>query len=452
MNIVGDAVARYHKILESASHRGLEWAEQIRERMQSEHLTFGGRVVCPFLRPNFITRRQYQTLVKATSALVSAIERVERMTLENSALMARMELLPAEKMLAAIDPGYSCRAISSILDTYVNNGSMQFVEHGADDFLGVAYGEGLSDLFYEAPPVKEFRQKRPLTKLGGKRFLLDALLDSYKEFGGKNRPTIAILECRQPFQTTSPSEYILLRDYFRKQGYPTEVLTPEQLEYRGGRLRKENLEIDLVYRQVHLRDFLLRYELSHPLVRAYRDKAVCLVNSFRSEMAHKKAILGLLTDASVTAKFPAEERKAIREYIPWTRMVKPTRTTFEDQNIDLPEFILRNRARLVLKPNDEGTELPNYYGSQLSDGNWDRAVRRALRSPYVVQEHVEPVHSVFPVFNYGDVQMKEMRVDLQPLAYLGKVQSASTWLTAVKNGTFSSLSGLAPTYIIESRS
>ena len=65
----------------------------------------------------------------------------------------------------------------------------------------------------------------------------------------------------------------------------------------------------------------MRFDLTHPLVQAYRDRAVCVVNSFRSELAHKKAMFGLLTDETLTAKFPAAERKAIREHVPWTRLV-----------------------------------------------------------------------------------------------------------------------------------
>ena len=47
----------------------------------------------------------------------------------------------------------------------------------------------------------------------------------------------------------------------------------------------------------------MRFDLTHPLVRAYREHSVCVVNSFRSELAHKKAMFGFLTDDS-TAKFP----------------------------------------------------------------------------------------------------------------------------------------------------
>ncbi len=131
-------------------------------------------------------------------------------------------------------------------------------------------------------------------------------------------------------------------------------------------------------------------------MQAYRDRAVCVVNSFRSELAHKKAMFGLLTDEALTAKFPAAERKAIREHVPWTRLVSAAKTTFEDKTIDLPEFIAQNRERLALKPNDDSSDLHTYLGWEMDSNEWDRALKQAMRAPYVVQERVEPVRSHLP--------------------------------------------------------
>lgn len=132
MNQLDEAVGRYQKLLEGEPYRDLGWAEDLVARMQAEHLTHGGRPICPFLRPHFITRKQYETLVKAAEALFSAIDRVKQMALANPALLARMEMLPAEKMLASVDPGYSFLTVTSLLDTHLNNGSMCFVEYNAD--------------------------------------------------------------------------------------------------------------------------------------------------------------------------------------------------------------------------------------------------------------------------------------------------------------------------------
>lgn len=451
MTQLGEAIARYHKLLEADRFKDLEWAELLRQQMQEQHLTTGGRPISPSLRPHLITRRQYTNLVKAAEALFGSIDRVKQLALSNPALLSRMEMLPAEKMLASLDPGYPYFAVTSLLDTHLHNGSLQFTDYNADTPAGVAYGEALADLFFEAAPVKEFRKRHKLAKLGGTKQFLNALLKAYKEYGGKKSPNIAIVEFRQPFQASESSEFLLLREYFAKQGYPTEVISPDQLEYRNGVLRRGDFAIDIVYRRVKAQEFLVRFDLSHALVRAYRDGAVCVVNSFRSELAEKKAIFDLLTDESITAAFPLAERKAIREYIPWTRVVTAAKTTFHNEQIDLPEFILKNREKLVLKPNDVSSDHHSFRGWEADEAGWERALKTAMRSPYVVQERVVPISELFPIYRYGEVELRDMNIDVHPHAFLGKVHGASTWLTPAAPANFSSLSGLAPTYILESK-
>ncbi len=449
MSQLDDAVTRYNRMLESGPASDLAWAGTLHERMENAKLSAGGRLICPFLRPNFISRRQFESLVKTGESLIGAIDRMEQMVLANPALLARLDLLPAEKMLAAIDPGYQALEVAARLDTHLNNGSLHFVQYNADSPTGGAYADALADLFADVPPMRELRKRYSLSKIGSRRHLLQALLKSYKQFGGRRKPNIAIVEFRGAFNG-GQSEYELYRDYFREEGYAVEIVAPEQLEYRNRVLRRGPFEIDLVYRRLGVQEFLIRFDLGHPLVQAYRDRAVCVVNSFRSELAHKKAMFGLLTDDALTAKFPLAERKAIREHVPWTRLVQAVKTTYGEKTIDLPEFITQNRERLALKPNDDYSDLHTYLGWEMEAGAWERALKQAMRTPYVVQERVEPVRSVFPLMSFGQLEFREMQVDVHPHAYLGKVQGCSSWLTTGKAG-FSSASGIVPTFILDGK-
>jgi hypothetical protein len=73
-----------------------------------------------------------------------------------------------------------------------------------------------------------------------------------------------------------------------------------------------------------------------------------------------------------------------------------------------------------------------------------------MRAPYVVQERVQPVMSLFPLMSFGQLEMREMQVDVHPHAYLGKVQGCSSWISSAKAG-FSSAAGLAPTFILDQK-
>src|SRR6266436_4846766 len=273
MSQLDEAIARYHKILESDSYRDLSWVSELQAHMEAEKLSFGGRLICPFLRPHFITRRQYDSLVKTGETLISAVDRMQQTVLQNPALLSQLELLPAEKMLAAINPGYKNLEVVCRLDSHLTNGSLRLVQYNADSPTGVAWADSLSELFYNASPVKQFRKKHTLTKVGGKKYLLSALLATFKYFGGRGKPKIGILEFRPTFATTT-SEFELFRDFFRQEGCEAEMVSPDQLEFRNGVLRRGDYEINLVYRRVSVQEFLQRFDLSHPLVQAYRAGAV----------------------------------------------------------------------------------------------------------------------------------------------------------------------------------
>jgi uncharacterized circularly permuted ATP-grasp superfamily protein len=456
MTQLDEAIARYHRILESEPYRDMRWVKNLQEQMEARQLSAGGRLLCPFLRPNFVTQKQYDNLVKTGEALISAVDRMLRTALASPQLLSLMQLFPAEKMLAAVDPGYEMSEVSAQLDLQIQNGSLHVLQYNADALSGAAYSEGLSDIFYDCPPVKEFRNRYKLTRMGGKKPFLDALLKAYKMFSGgagssrdaahAARPRIAILEFRN---ASGRSEYEIFRDYFRAEGYDTELVSPDQLEYKNGILKAGAFEIDLIYRRISAQEFLLRFTLNHPLVQAYRDRSVCIVNSFRSELSHKKAMFALLTEESLTAKFPLNERKAIKEHLPWTRVVKAGKATRGTESVDLLEFIKQNRETLVLRPNDEYTDLHSFVGYEHDDGSWARALREAQRAPYVVQERVKPVRTLFPLMSYGHLEFKEMQVDVQPQAFLGKVAGCSSYVSSAGAGTYSPASGIAPTFIID---
>ena len=174
-----------------------------------------------------------------------------------------------------------------------------------------------------------------------------------------------------------------------------------------------------------------------------------MANSFRSELAHKKAMFALLTDEALTQKFPAAEKKAIREHVPWTRLVTSGKTTYHGRNIDLQEYILKHRDKLALKPNDDYMGQGSFFGWEMSDEAWERALRQAMRQPYVVQEKVEPARSVFPIRSDSGIEFREMRVDVYPQAYLGRILSCSSWVSWGTTAGFSTSAGLAPTFILE---
>ena len=97
------------------------------------------------------------------------------------------------------------------------------------------------------------------------------------------------------------------------------------------------------------------------------------------------------------------------------------------------------------------TDQHEYRGWETDEPSWDRAVKTALRYPYVVQERTEPAVSQFPVYQYGSMSIQNLRVDVHPHSMLGKVQGCSSWISPVESNKFSTLHGIAPTFVLEGK-
>ncbi len=449
MTLLSEAVARYHRILEELAASGTPWTEELREQLRRRGLEGNGGV-SPVLRPHFLTRRQYDNLVSSAEALSRAILRVREMALADPQILARLALLPGERMLVSIDPGYSTPAVASVLEAVVANGHLHLSSPRADLPRGAVLSDVLAEVFLESAPMKQFRKRYKVARPPGAKPLVASLLKAWKDFGGKGKPSVGILDFPAPQGSGETPEDALLVQLLRSQGLEVQRLWPDELEYSGGVLRRGDFRIDLILRGVKAQDLLMRYDLSHPLLRACQQRRVCLVNSFRAEVLRKRALLALLTDESVTGSFPADERKAIRNTIPETRVVAQGKTTWQGETVDLVEFILKNRARLVLRPNEDTSELHSTDGASVDDATWERALRTALRFPYVVQERVEAPPSSFPLDYFGELTYRDMTADVSPHFFLGKVHGFSVRLSP-PGGGFSSAAGLAPALILEAR-
>ena len=122
------------------------------------------------------------------------------------------------------------------------------------------------------------------------------------------------------------------------------------------------------------------------LLDAYRAGAICMVNSFRSKIIHKKALFAVLTSVRRAALFTDDELAAIRKHVPWTRIVRAEETDYLGAKIDLLDFVSANRNRLVLKPNDDYGGHGITIGWNSDESSWVETLDNALKhGDYVVQ-------------------------------------------------------------------
>ena len=384
-------------------------------------LVFGDRPTCPFLRPHIVSRSQYDKVAGAARVIAEAIEKVVNTALVDEELMAVLGLTEREAKMARLDPGYPRLCVTSRLDSYVSDAGFQFLEYNAETPAGVGDQMQLEKVLLHLPQVKEFLAEHPHWRPEPHRRLLSSLLDTYREWGGEAEPPqIAIVDWEG---VATESEFHVLKNYFGSEGYPSIIADPRELFYNGEYLSAGDFRVDIVYKRVVIHEFLERCDEDHALARAYADQRVCMINSFRTKMAHKKASFAILSDPRYDALFTPDEIKVCRKHIPWTRRLEPVVTTFHGSEYDLMGLVNEERERFVLKPNDDYGGHGVFLGWETSTEAWRDAISQASQRPYIVQERV-PLHkSRMPVS--GDrVHLVEMYVDFNPFLFDNEVEGA----------------------------
>jgi hypothetical protein len=441
---LGEAIARYHKLLDDAGYRDLEWAAELQERMREQKLQDSGRLLAPVLRPQFLSRRQLDLLTSAAERVSTLLDTVAGYALESPPLLNRLKLLPAEKMLAAAGPAQSRFHVTARAEAIIQNGSISIRGLGACRPAGITCSDRLTELFLQLPIMKDFRRgKYKLSKFGSARRFHTAVVEAWKEFGGTGEPRIGIIELDRPSAESELFERLL-----QEAGYAVRIAPAAELIYDGKRLRAEDFVIDVALRCVSTRDLLVNLGLANPLFEAYRDRTVYVINGFRSEIGRRRALFELLTDDAVTARLDSADRKLIRSCVAWTRVIAPRKTMYKDREIDLLDFVLRNRDSLVLWPNEDGDAHPVFAGAAMTQAAWERALKLALQTPYVVQETGAPERACFPVFQYGELEMKEVEVSVHAGLFNGRVQGASALLQA-PSPAGAAIVGAAPVLLLE---
>jgi hypothetical protein len=303
--------------------------------------------------------------------------------------------------------------------------------------------------------MEQFTKRYDVRGFDGRPQLLDVLLSSYDEFSGSvevdHKPSIAIVDLPD---LPTQAEFELFREYFEFMGHDAVIATPQELEYDGKALTFKGLVIDIVYKRLLVNEYLPIMREYPALLDAYRDRAVCLVNSFRSKLIHKKAVFAVLTSERFKHLFDTEELVAIHAHVPWTRKFKDEKTEHKTEKIDLVEWTRSNKEKLVLKPNDDYGGHGIYIGWNTEVAGWDQAISAALADgDYLVQERVKTAKEYFPMlFGYeGDIQMIEQLVDLDPLLFNGVVGSAFTRLSSTELANVTAGGGMVPTFIISEK-
>ena len=436
-------IEEYHRELCDRERVPDDVGAAFRAHMDEADATFGGRLLCPYLRPNFMAQSQFDYVRYAIREVMSAISVVEARAFEDPGFFARMGLTEAEERLVRLPSSTRRVSVKSRMDTFLTPDSLCFVEYNAESPAGIAYADTLQDQFLRLPIMRRFVERYGLGRLQGRQYVLDTLLDAWRENGRTGRPSIAIVD--YPSVPTY-TEFEMFRDFFTTAGYETTIADPRSLEMINGRLvAPGGFKIDILYRRVLVNELLEQIDRCEPMVKAVEQGAVVMVNSFRCKLLHKKMLFAMLWEPDMQQYYTVPQKTAIRRHVPWTTRVANKTVDFEGARVDLMELALREQHRMVCKPNDEYGGKGVTIGWERTQSEWDQTLRHALEAPHILQERVPTSRLDFPDLERN---IAPRVVDLDPFIFGDEVHGFLTRLSDTSLCNVTSGGGQVPTFLL----
>jgi hypothetical protein len=433
-----------------------DFARRFLVQVRAAKLTFGDRVHCPFLRPYFISPEDEARVRHVAETTAALAERVTKAAFDDNFLFAQFHLRPEEERLARLPAGAGPASTASRLDAFLLPDSLQFTEYNGESPAGAGYSETISEIFRELPVMKEFAKSFEVHSYPLSAKLLDALVQTYMEWGGTTkRPQMVITDWRG---VPTWSEFEILKARFQKLGVPVILAEPQELDFDGKRLAIKGKKIDLVYRRVLINDIVAKPKKCEALVKAYAAGAVCVANNFRCKIPHVKTFFAVLTDARNASLFSSKERDIIRRHIPWTRVVRDVKSDYNGKPIELLKYIRENQQNLVLKPSDEYGGMGVTLGWEADVRVWENAIEQALpggklaeaHGTWIVQERIPISRGEFPYIDKGDkVEYRNMLVDFAPYLFRGKLAGFLTRMSSTGLANVTSGGGQIPAFRVE---
>ena len=126
------------------------------------------------------------------------------------------------------------------------------------------------------------------------------------------------------------------------------------------------------------------------VMRAFTHGNIRLLNGPMTGLLSNKLNLALLSEHEDSNLFTDEEKETIKKYIPWTRKIIPGETLYKGEKINMENFLIANKDKLVIKPSLGLGGQQVCIGQAIFRKEWEYVVNTALRKrTFLVQQLVE---------------------------------------------------------------
>ncbi len=371
MTTTQDVRARYHELL-LGPHRS-----SVCDMVAS--LPDGNRT----LSPHVIERQTYDRACAAATSVTRALNTAADHLRQSESLRRQLGVGPAFEALVRLDLEHGEYALCVRLDGFIGrDGVLRFIENNGRDPRGSpAFQRSHASL----PIWRDLEASFRLTPVAPYSGAVAAVIDSHRARGGSGAPTIAAVT-RLDKRGEIGGPWLL--DVARDEGWRVIRAEPTEVVYRGTNLEVHGERVDIV--DVDPFSVLDAPQTIRPILDAVRDGVARLPFGLSRGVSDNKSVFEMLSAPDYAHLYDDETRRALAAHIPWTRVLRERKTTYDGREVDLVPFVVEHRERFVIKPTGAQSGAGVVLGWECTEAAWARAIKISRTMQSIVQERADP--------------------------------------------------------------
>lgn len=404
------------------------------EKVSNSTAIYKGKPI-PFLaHPMFVTENELSQFQKISDMMLSITNKLTKTYLEDSKFRKLFGFSELLEELILVDNGYDINVPIGRFDIFFKDyDNFKFCELNTDGSSAMNEDNQLAQILLETQALKDFGNQYKLNYFELFFSWVDESIKIYNKYTMENKkPNVAIVDF---IESATTFEFEEFKKAYEERGYNCIIVDPRNLKYKDGDLYHEDYKIDLVYRRIVTFELIERSEEIKDFIQAYKDKAVCVIGSIRSQIVHNKIVFKILHDDYTLNLLSEEEQDFVKKHVPLTKIFNGDKSVFNQ--------VLNNKEKYIMKPFDLNASRGVYTGRDFSQEEWEEKLLESWSEDYLYQEYCDPYTRDFVVYEDGEAVVKEFKQIIGLFLYNEKLAGLYTRI-----GENNIISGLTEYYTL----
>ncbi|MCL2862286.1 MAG: glutathionylspermidine synthase family protein [Firmicutes bacterium] len=338
--------------------------------------------------PKMFSSEEFAYIEKTINTMREILEKVMDRYIEDDNYRKLFDFPSHLEELILADCGYERKIPIARLDFFFNHDEMtlKYCEFNTDGSSAMNEDREIVNAWRNSLIWGKFQDKYEIKSFELFDSWVNEFLELYSDFCKKSNsmldilPRVAIVDF---LDIGTKSEFKVFKEAFERQGMETIIEDIRNLKYRDGRLHCSlGLPIDAIYRRAVTSECMDKFDDIQDCIKAFKDKAVCLIGAFRTQIPHDKIIFKVLQVSQTRAFLTKEENEFIEKCIPKTYELKTGEFDLRD--------VLENKNSYLIKPRDRYASIGVATGGDYEKDEWEKLITKALDKDFILQEYCTP--------------------------------------------------------------